>query len=191
MGIPLYLDSSKMTEAEVSLRAAQFLATASRVAGPIEVAIDGAQVQIGRRQVFPVQQFMADCGWSQDATHSWRGTYKKDSLSDIIVGSEPGRGDVRADLTGGTIIRLESKKGPLFRSKASQEYPLLREALGQLLTVKEPAENEILGAAVPKGERFEELAVRWRLAPLIVRTGIRIVLVGRDGSVSGLEGVCD
>jgi hypothetical protein len=38
------------------------------------------------------------------------------------------------------------------------EYPLLREALGQLLTVEEVGEDDVLVAAVPKAATFSRLA---------------------------------
>ena len=71
--------------------------------------------------------------------------------------------------------------------RGSQDrYRLISEALGQLLTVTEVFESDILAVAVPKSTKFEGLATRWKDAPLIKRFGIRFVLVGRDGSVSGL-----
>ena len=67
------------------------------------------------------------------------------------------------------------------------EYPLLREALGQLLTGEEVGEDDVLVAAVPKAATFSRLAGEWGHRPLMQRVGIRIVLVGRDGAVEGLE----
>ena len=69
------------------------------------------------------------------------------------------------------------KKGPMNRSASLQEYPLIREALGQLLTVQEVSEHDILVVAVPHSRKFAELAQRWRKAPLIMRLGIRILTV--------------
>jgi hypothetical protein len=69
----------------------------------------------------------------------------------------------------------------------SMEYPLLREALGQLLTVEEVGEDDVLVAAVPKAATFSRLAGEWGDRPLMQRVGIRIVLVGRDGAVEGLD----
>jgi len=46
-------------------------------------------------------------------------------------------------------------------------------------------ENDILAIAVPRSEKFCELAKRWRKAPLIERLGIRILTVGQDGEVDG------
>lgn len=92
-----------------------------------------------------------------------------------------------ARLRSGIILRAECKKGPLSRSRSSQEYPLIREALGQLLTVEEVGEKDILAVAVPHTDRFAELASRWRKAPLLKRLGIRILTVSRTGTVEGFD----
>ena len=73
------------------------------------------------------------------------------------------------------------------RSVSSQEYSLLREALGQLLTIKEVNETDILAVAVPSSPKFEELAARWRSAPLIERFRVRILTVSRNNDVTGLH----
>jgi hypothetical protein len=57
---------------------------------------------------------------------------------------------------------VELKKKPLQANKSSQEYPLIREALGQLLTVKEAADDDVLAIAVPSSSKFETLAAQWR-----------------------------
>ena len=94
---------------------------------------------------------------------------------------------VVAEVKSGHMLRVECKKGTLRRSKSSAEYPLLREALGQLVTIDSVGENDILAVAVPKSEKFESLARRWREAPLIKKFGIQILTVARDGSVTGLD----
>ena len=63
--------------------------------------------------------------------------------------------------------------------------PLLREALGQLLTLETVPENAVLAVAVPHGERFIKLAARWREAPLVKRSGIRLLTVAQTGEVAG------
>lgn len=63
----------------------------------------------------------------------------------------------------------------------------MRGALGQAVTVEQIEANDLLVVAVPRTPRFHRLADRWRQAPLVVRSGIQIVLVGRDGVVEGLE----
>ena len=89
-------------------------------------------------------------------------------------------------LKSGPTLRVESKKGPLSPSKSSAEYPLLREALGQLLTIEEVTESDLLAVAVPESSKFRQLAERWRDAPLVRRLDLRFILVHRSGEVEGL-----
>jgi hypothetical protein len=49
----------------------------------------------------------------------------------------------------------------------------------------EPQDQLIV--AVPLSTKFRQLADKWRRAPLVQRCGIGIVLVGRDGTVEGLD----
>ena len=136
---------------------------------------------------FDLAGFMGQEGWSKQAAGTawqchWLHPVKRVG---IRIHSSPGRGDVVANLKSGHIFRAECKKGPLARSKSSQEYPLLREALGQLLTIGEVSDRDILAVAVPYSVKFNELAERWRRAPLIKRFGIHILTVDSSGSVLG------
>jgi len=90
-------------------------------------------------------------------------------------------------MRNGQILRVECKKGPLTLVSGSPEYPLIRSALGHLLTLEQVNENDLIAIAVPNGARFPELAARWRNAPLVKRCGIRILLVGTDNQVNGLD----
>ena len=177
-----------MPEAEVSLRLAFWLLERGYAVERVEVAIDGAQVRIGANVHFDLSGFLAerDCR-KLSSTGAWQCEYALASDCGIVrIHSNPGRGDVVAKLRSGHTLRVECKKGPLSRSNSSQEYPLIREALGQLLTVAEVGEKDILAVAVPHSAKFEELAVRWRSAPLIKRFGIHILTVDRTGNVFGL-----
>jgi hypothetical protein len=183
------LRTSRMPEAEVSLRLAFWLLERGYADGRVDVAIDGAQVRIGDTIHFDLPRFLLELDCRKLSTiDAWQCEYALASGSGIVyVHSNPGCGDVVARLRTGHTLRVECKKGPLTRSPSSQEYPLIREALGQLLTVQEIGENDILAVAVPHTTKFEELAVRWRNAPLIKRFGIRILTVDRNGSVFGME----
>jgi hypothetical protein len=183
------LSSLKMTEAEVSLRVAFHLLKNDLVTGDVHVAIDGAQVRTGTTVHFPIAEFLVESGCAPHSMRlSWQGAYRlANSTHNIVIHSNPGRGDVVARLRSGRMLRVESKKGPLQRSKSSQEYPLLREALGQLLTIDEAAPDDLLAVAVPDSEKFRELAGRWRRAPLVARLGIQVLTVGRDGSLNGFN----
>jgi|MTBAKSStandDraft_2_1061841.scaffolds.fasta_scaffold05006_6 hypothetical protein len=180
-----HLDPTKMSKAEVSLRLAISFAEHPDATGGISVAIDGAQVQVGQRTIFPLIAFMNEHGWETPKDNEWKGRYLKQNCVPIEIHSIPGKGDVVARLRGNTY-RIEAKKGPLIRSRSSQEYPLIREALGQLMTVEEITDNDILGIAVPDSSKFRQLAEKWRNAPLIRRFQIKILLVDRANKISGL-----
>jgi hypothetical protein len=64
---------------------------------------------------------------------------------------------------------------------------LLREALGQLLTIEEVTDTDVLVVAVPGTVAFRARAEAWQHRPLLKRAKIRFVLVGRDGTVEGLN----
>jgi len=177
----------KMPEAEVSLRLAFWLLDTGVAAGTVEVALDGAQVQVGGVVTFDIDDFMRRAGWQKrNGDRAWQCDWCSSSASsDIRIHSNPGRGDVVARLRSGRTLRVECKKGPLERSRSSAEYPLLREALGQLLTVAEVEDGDLLGVAVPHSSKFQELAERWRRAPLISRLGILVLTVTQTGEVIG------
>lgn len=177
----------RMAEAEVSLRLAAHLALTGRAAHPISVAIDGAQVKVGETSHFDVRAFLSTLGWSSfEPSHRWQGTYANSQGNQTIaVHSRPGLGDVCTVLENGRPFVAEAKKGSLTKSRSSAEYPLIREALGQLLTMKEVPDGAVLAVAVPAGERFIKLAELWRQAPLVKRAGILILTVAQSGEVSG------
>lgn len=58
--------------------------------------------------------------------------------------------------------------------------------LGQLRTIESLQPNDVLVAAVPLTEPFATIVSRWRRAPLLVQSGMKLVMVGRDGSFDGL-----
>jgi len=181
------LPQDRMPEAEVSLRLAFHLLRQPGSAGEASVALDGAQVHVHGKQVFPVEDFLADQGWKQtfqQGRNPWQGAYERNGAR-LIVHASSGVGDVVAHV-GRRRIVVEAKKGPLVRKPGSQERPVLHEAIGQLLTIESLQPNDVLAAAVPFTEPFAALVERWRRAPLLVQSGIKLVMVGRDGSVTGL-----
>jgi hypothetical protein len=92
-----------------------------------------------------------------------------------------------AVLVGPRHIRIECKGGPWVKKPGSPEYRILRAVPGQAFTVEDIEENDVLAVAVPRTDRFAKLACRWRNSPLVTGSGIQIVLVGRDGTVEGLD----
>lgn len=183
------LPMDKMPEAEVSLRIAFFLIEQRRTASVVRVAIDGAQIKTEQVIHFPIIEFLNSNGWKKNSgENTWQGIYVHQQWQPHIqIHSFPGQGDIVATLHSGQILRVESKKGPLIKSKSSQEYPLIREALGQLLTIEKVGDKDILAVAIPYSDRFAALAKRWREAPLIQKFGIRILTVDRKNKVDGFE----
>jgi len=183
------LPIDKMAETEVSLRIAFFLIEQGLTVSDVKVAIDGAQIKTVQTVHFPIIDFLNSYGWAKISNeNSWQGVYTNQKWQPHIhIHSLPGQGDVTATLQSGQTLRVESKKGPLAKSRSSQEYPLIREALGQLLTIKEVGDTDILAVAVPFSDRFDALAKRWREAPLIQKFGIRILTVNRENKVDGFE----
>lgn len=177
-----------MPEAEVSLLLALHLIGEGFAKADVTVALDGAQVRIGDQHHFDVLGFMSRHGWHRVLpAERWQGRYESDGMAHAIeVHSSPGLGDITTLLAGKRKLIVEAKKGSLIPSKSSAEYKLMREALGQLLTLEEVPANAVLAVAVPHGVRFVKLAERWRRAPLIERLGLLIVTVSPDGKVYGL-----
>jgi hypothetical protein len=183
------LPIDKMAETEVSLRIAFFLIEQGLTVSDVKVAIDGAQVKTEQTVHFPIIDFLNSYGWAKISNeNSWQGVYTNQKWQPHIqIHSFPGQGDITATLQSGQTLRVESKKGPLAKSKSSQEYPLIREALGQLLTIEKVGDKDVLAVAVPFSDKFEALAKRWREAPLIQKFGIRILTVNRENKVDGFE----
>ena len=185
---PNSLPKNRMPEAEVSLRLAFYLLALPGSDGVARVAIDGAQVKVGKRRVFPIEGFLRGMGWEQAEPighKDWQGRYVKGGQT-LIIHSRPGVGDVVVRV-GAKRIRAECKSGPLVKKPGSREYRKLREALGQAITVDHVDPDDVLMVAIPRTDAFSKLAERWRSAPLVVGAGIQIVLVGRDGKVEGIE----
>ena len=177
----------RMTEAEVSLRLAEFLLDLPRSKGSVEVAIDGASIALGDLQVFDIEGFLAVQSWQKTASEGsnrWTGTYKQSGKT-LRVHSRSGLGDVVA-VVGPNRLVAECKKGWLVPKKGSPERPLLATALGQALLLK-VTENDLVIAAVPDTEASRKIATQWRERPLVKKAGIRICLVGQDGKVDGLS----
>ena len=183
------MNPNQMPEGEVSLRLAFWAIHHGGARGQVEVAIDGAQVQTGDHIHFDPRGFLREHGWNLvGPTTGFGGRFEQVGLDAwLYVHSIPGRGDVVATLASGKTLRAECKKGPVTHSKSSREYPLIREALGQLLTVATVGPGDLFVVAVPHSPKFEALATAWRQAPLVVRSGIRIATVDRSGGVFGLE----
>ena len=179
----------RMPEAEVSLRLAEYLSELSGFSGYIDVAIDGASVKVHGEEVFDIAAYLRASGWllaaaDKKSRNAWAATYRRSNAT-MRVHSRSGVGDVVTTIAGRRLI-AECKKGPLVRKLGSPEYPLLTTAIGQALLLPAEAEDLVI-AAVPDTPVFRRLAEDWRGRPKLQASGIQIVLVNRDGTVTGLD----
>lgn len=173
-----------MSEAEVILHLAMYYINNNLTKEHIIVSIDGAHVKTGDKVHFDIFKFMSDYGFTKldKEPNKWQGEYsylEKDSH--IIIVSKPGIGDVNVKLIDGRTVYAECKKGK--RDKRGQEYPLMREAIGQLMTGCNFTDDVIPVVAVPYTDKSKELAERWSKLVQIRNLGIKFALVCEDGNV--------
>jgi hypothetical protein len=185
------LPEDKMPEAEVTIRLAMFLIENSHTDEDVVCAIDGAQVKVGSTIIFPIIEFLNSKGWSSpNQDEKWQCSYIHSEHSQkIVIHSSAGEGDLVSKLNNGSTLRVESKKGPLKPKPGSQEYPLIREAIGQLMTVEHANDNDLLAVAIPESPKFLDLATQWRSRPLMKSAGILILTINRNNQITGLESV--
>lgn len=184
----LGLQADRMSEAEVALRLAAFILSLPGSGAMASVTIDGARIKVGDLLVFDIGRFMAGTGWEQTkkpqvGRNAWTGTYRRGDKT-IRVHSRLGEGNVVATIDGQRVV-AQCIKGPLARKPGRAEHSLLTTALGEALLF-DISGDDIVVVAVPDTPVFRMLAETWQRRPLVRRAGIRIVLVARDGAVSGL-----
>jgi hypothetical protein len=178
--------SALMPEAEVMLRLAFHIVGLPGVEPSVTVCPDDQHVESNGRTVFPITEFLTGNGWvltEQRGERDWQGRYAKDGR-ELIVSPDSRGGDVVA-VVGQRRIRAECKKGPLTKKKGNPENNLVHAAIGQLMTIEAYDPGDILLVAVP-GTPPHRRKLTLRDRPLMRRVGIKIVLVGTDGSVEGL-----
>lgn len=173
-----------MTEAEVSLRMALYYIQNDLTCENVKVALDGAHIKTGDIVHFEIEKFMKNvqCEKIIGENTKWQGIYSVNGYEQKIeLSSTPGIGDVVVRLKDGKRIYIESKKGK--SNKSSQEYSLMREAIGQLMTGVPLTEDMIPMVAVPYTAKSYELANRWIQLSQIKRIGIQFALVHEDGLI--------
>ncbi|MCB2203469.1 hypothetical protein KQI65_01875 [bacterium] len=179
----------RIPEAKVSLHLAMWLIDQGLAADVVSVSIDGAMVKVQGKIIFEPIPFLAKRGWIRQAEgNKWSGTYRHQTFSSTIeIHSLPGQGDVVTRLQDGRRFIAECKKGRSHPSRSNPEYSLIREALGQILTIADVDSNDILAIAIPSNLKSVELALRWRRAPLVRKAGIKILTVDAEGNVVGFD----
>lgn len=173
-----------MTEPEVSLYIALFHIRKGLTKTNIKVSIDGAHVKTKNQIHFDIQRFMAKnhCKKIDDDTERWQGVYEVEGYEEKIeISSVPGIGDVNIQLQSGELLWIESKKGKA--NKSGQEYVLMREAIGQLMTNEFIPSYAIPVVAVPYSEKSFALATKWLQLERVKKEKIRFFLVENDGNV--------
>lgn len=180
------VNKDKFPEAEVSLRVALYYIKNKLTEADVAVSIDGAHIKTGNQVHFDIQQFLHEIGATRTTGEAgkWQGTYTlPDTRVRLLLHSKPGNGDVVIRMTDGKILLVESKKGSFCSSKGNPEYPLMREAIGQLVTGSPLLDDIIFAVAVPHSDKSYELATRWSKYPQIKMLGIKFLLVNREGDI--------
>lgn len=172
-----------MTEPEVSIRLALYYIQNRMTDEMVTLSIDGAHVKTGSTVHFPIQDFLTSVGCRKvGSDNRWQGIYEIEGCNvKLEIVSTSGIGDVLVRLRNGQLVYAESKKGK--SNKSSQEYPLMREAIGQLMTGITFTEEIIPMVAVPYSNKSYELANRWCSLEQIKKVGIQFALVHDDGKV--------
>ena len=173
-----------MQEAEVSLLLALHYIRNGLTKVDVKVSIDGAHVKTGNRIHFDIFGFLEEhrCKKLDTDAERWQGIYQVEHFEPKLqISSVPGIGDVNIKLLSGEMLYVESKKGK--SDKKGQEYSLMREAIGQLMTGVEITEDIIPVVAVPYTTKSYELADRWSKLDQIQNVGIKFFLIKDDGSV--------
>lgn len=174
-----------MREAEVSLYVALYYIKNQLTDEDVKVSLDGAHVKIKDTIYFDIYGFLSKnlCHKVDGTIDSWQGVYKVEGYKPkLIISSTPGIGDVNIVSLDGKHIYVESKKGK-DKNRSNSEYPLMREAIGQLMTGCQLDEQLIPVVAVPYSEKSHELARRWSQFKQIEMVGIKFMLVHEDGTI--------
>ena len=179
---------TRMSEAEVAIRLAEYLLSLPLAADQATVAIDGAVVaSVDRGRIFEIERFLATRRWhlsQQQGRREWHGAYSR-AGKQLHISSTSGTGDVVVQFGKRRVI-AECKGGPLIKRPGSKEHRILKEALGQAV-LWNGDHSDIMLVAVPDTQWFRPLAESWRQRPRVRKAGIQIALVSQSGDVSGFD----
>lgn len=173
-----------MQEAEVSLYIALHYIRNGLTNDTVKVSIDGAHVKTKDKVHFDIYQFLKEhnCYKRNGDMERWQGVYDIEGYAPKLeISSVPGIGDVNISLLSGKQLWIESKKGKTNRS--GQEYVLMREAIGQLMTNEHVTKDVIPVVAVPYSDKSFALATKWSQLEQIRTMGICFFLVKDSGEI--------
>ena len=173
-----------MQEAEVSLYIALHYIRNRLTNDTVKVSIDGAHVKTKDKVHFDIYGFLKEhnCYKCDGNMERWQGVYNVEGYTPKLeISSVPGIGDVNIRLLSGQRLWIESKKGR--SNKSGQEYKLMREAIGQLMTNEHVTKDVIPVVAVPYSEKSFDLAEKWSRLEQIKKSGICFVLVKDNGEI--------
>lgn len=166
-----------LTEAAVMLAYSMHLLHTVPNLSRVELHPDGEHAKR-----FPIAKWLAARGFSLNVRHGstdWCGTYVKDKQT-IVVTSIPGKGDVVAVTSDGSI--LAECKGGIINTKHSGQLSRLRkglcEAVGQLMGAEQTGRQV---AVVPYTETTLRMAERMESRARIA--GIEIALIDENGLI--------
>ena len=184
-----------MPEALVTLHLAFWLLDQAMQESHVDVAIDGAHVRIiahdaaGRsvteQTIFPIREFLVSKGCCFHTPKAeWRGTYGWKGHT-LCIRSTQGF-DVQASFNG-QIVKAECKGGPILPIKGKSVSAILAGAIGQAIISDSIMPDDAIWVAVPDSPSFERVGTRIVNSRMLQQTGIRIVLVSREGGVRFLK----
>ncbi|OQY46333.1 MAG: hypothetical protein B6242_08135 [Anaerolineaceae bacterium 4572_78] len=184
-----FLPPDRMPEAEIALRLAFKLLDYPNSEGIANVSIDRTQVTVGNTEIFPLVKFLESTGWKQDkqiGKYPWQGQYHKDKYQLNIV-TQLALGNMTTVVAGRQVV-VQCKSAPLkIKRRSNREVSIFLEVIGKAVTTNPVREHDIMIAAMPNIAYFQKLAKQWQKGILFQHTGIQIVLVGRDGTIEGLD----
>ena len=173
-----------MKEAEVSIRIALYYICNNITRENVRISIDGAHIKTKDTIHFDIWDFLKQNGCKKidENDTRWQGIYEIVGYEPKIeICSQPGIGDVRIILPDGYTLHIESKKGT--DKNGNTEYPLMREAIGQLMTTEYSTDKIIPVVAVPYSQKSYELAKRWSKYEKIQTANIHFILVCENGEI--------
>lgn len=144
----------------------------------VQISLDGMH-----GKTFDVRKFMSKnaCIKADGIDSSWKGKYCVEGFENaIVIGGGLEQGDVRIRLSDGKLLYAECKKGT---KRPSDMLPLMREAIGQIMTGCPMNENIISVVAVPYMEKTLEYVNKWSKLERIQKAGIRFILICENGEI--------